>query len=346
MIKIEYYQSNLGVFIKNEWSMNSLYINDIPFTEGIARKGFRQFNIPSIDKVERKSSPTYETIGYKLKVVELASDKIPVYLKQEDVQPCVDEDDNTCWTDYEEIRGLYTVDSVQKEGGLTPVEYQLVCLGTLQIDNIESPATMAINVSNPKNYIEPPKGYDLSGLVTYSDLEQMLTPEFLLHERPCKLTSGQMYKIVRNWVKTNINPKCAEITSDYDFCFTVKRKLYHPPVEIKTEIKKQNGRSYATPKFNTRTKAYDSVQIFEMTWIGYRGNNGYEGYTCIQPLEGSSLKDISERLKYYLETLMEEINKEVDKCSCCSGYGYVVKSISSNFEKEWGNGNTDNFLQN
>lgn len=337
MIKIEYYQSNLGVFIKNAWAMNSLYINDIPFTEGIARKEFRQFDIPSIDKVERKSSPTYETIGYKLKVVELTSDKIPLYLKQEDVQPYVDEDDNICWTNYEEIRGLYTVDSVQKEGGLTPVECQLVCLGTLQIDNIESPATMAISVSNPKSYIEPPKGYDLSGLVTYSDLEQMLTPEFLLHERPCKLTSGQMYNIVRNWIKTNINPKCAEITSDYDFCFTVKRKLYHPPVEIKTEIKKQNGRSYATPKFNTRTKAYDSVQIFEMTWAGYRGNGGYEGYTCIPDLEGSSLKDISERLKYYLETLMEEINKELDKCSCCKGHGYIVKSISSNFEKEWGN---------
>ena len=346
MIKIEYYQSNLGVFIKNEWSMNSLYINDIPFTEGIARKGFRQFNIPSIDKVERESSPTYVTIGYNLKVVELSSDKIPAYLKQEDVQPYADEDGNTCWTNYEEIRGLYTVDSVQKEGGLTPVEYQLVCLGTLQIDNIESPATMAINVSNPKTIPTEAKGYDLPGLVTYSDLEQMLTPEFLLHERPCKLTSKQMYNIVRNWVKTNINPKCAEITSDYDFCFTVKRKLYHPPVEIKTEIKKQNGRSYATPKFNTRTKAYDSVQIFEMTWAGYRGNGGYEGYTCIPVLEGSSLKDISERLKYYLETLMEEINKEVDKCPCCNGYGHVVKSISSNFEKEWGNGNTDNFLQN
>lgn len=23
--------------------------------------------------------------------------------------------------------------------------------------------------------------------------------------------------------------------------------------------------------------------------------------------------------------------------SCCKGYGYLVKSISSNFEKEWGN---------
>ena len=26
------------------------------------------------------------------------------------------------------------------------------------------------------------------------------------------------------------------------------------------------------------------------------------------------------------------------KYSCCKGYGYIVKSIPSNFEKEWGNG--------
>lgn len=336
MIKLEYYQSNLGVFIKNEYhyTYNNMFINGIDFRNGIVRKNFRQFDIQSIDKVEVKSQPKSKTVGYKLKVVELASDKIPAYLTVEDVQPYVDEDDSMRWRNHEEIRGLYVADVVQIDGSIDPVEYELVCLGNLQIDNIDSPATMVINVANGKQP-EPPKGYDLSGLVTYSDLEQMLTPEFLLHERPCKLTSKQMYSIVRSWVKANINPKCAEITSDYDFCFTVKRKLYHPTVTIRTEIKKQNGRSYATPKFTSRTKMYESIEIFQMTWAGYRGAGGYEGYTCIPPLEGSSLKDISERLKYYLETLMEEINKEADQCQCCKGYGYTVKSISSNFEKEW-----------
>lgn len=336
MIKLEYYQSNLGVFIKNEYhyTYNNMFINGIDFRNGIVRKNFRQFDIQSIDKVEVKSPPKSKTVGYKLKVVELASDKIPAYLTVEDVQPYVDEDDSMRWRNHEEIRGLYVADVVQIDGSIDPVEYELVCLGKLQIDNIDSPATMVINVTNGKQP-EPPKGYDLSSLVTYSDLEQMLTPEFLLHERPCKLTSKQMYSIVRSWVKDNINPKCAEITSDYDFCFTVKRKLYHPAVTIRTEIKKQNGRSYATPKFTSRTKMYESIEIFQMTWAGYRGAGGYEGYTCIPPLEGSSLKDISERLKYYLETLMEEINKEADQCQCCKGYGYTVKSISSNFEKEW-----------
>jgi len=41
-------------------------------------------------------------------------------------------------------------------------------------------------------------------------------------------------------------------------------------------------------------------------------------------------------IKYYSSNIGIFIQEE---CSCCNGYGYIVKSISSNFEKEWGNGN-------
>ena len=68
-------------------------------------------------------------------------------------------------------------------------------------------------------------------------------------------------------------------------------------------------------------------------------NNGYDKYTIIPELQADNIQDLVDRLKFYLETLMEEINKEANKCECCNGYGYIVKSISSNFEKEWGNGN-------
>jgi hypothetical protein len=61
-------------------------------------------------------------------------------------------------------------------------------------------------------------------------LERMLTPEFALHERPCSITSKQTYDIVRYYVKENIDPKQAEVTSDYDFCFTVKKKVAIKPL--------------------------------------------------------------------------------------------------------------------
>ena len=154
-----------------------MFINGIDFRNGIIRKNFRQFDIQSIDKVEVKSPPKSKTVGYKLKVAELASDKIPAYLKTEEVEPCLDEDDHTCWTNHEEIRGLYVEDVVQIDGSIDPVDYELVCLGNLQIDNIDTPSIMTINVCNPAQQTEP-KGYDLQGVVIYSDLEQMLTPEF------------------------------------------------------------------------------------------------------------------------------------------------------------------------
>ena len=100
MIKIEYYSSNIGVFIKNEYqyAYSNKFINGIDFRNGIVRKIFVNSIFKSIDKVEVKSPPKSKTVGYKLKVAELASDKIPSYLTVEDVQPHLDEDDNMCWT--------------------------------------------------------------------------------------------------------------------------------------------------------------------------------------------------------------------------------------------------------
>ncbi|MFK5882928.1 MAG: hypothetical protein QM489_01155 [Candidatus Izemoplasma sp.] len=42
---------------------------------------------------------------------------------------------------------------------------------------------------------------------------------------PCEISSQDLYNIIRERVKQNINYENAAITSDYDFCFTVKRKL-------------------------------------------------------------------------------------------------------------------------
>ena len=52
---------------------------------------------------------------------------------------------------HEEIRGLYVADVVQIDGSIDPVDYELVCLGKLQIDNIDFPSIMTINVYNPAN---------------------------------------------------------------------------------------------------------------------------------------------------------------------------------------------------
>lgn len=44
-------------------------------------------------------------------------------------------------------------------------------------------------------------------------------------DKPCKLDCDEMLKIIRNYVKANIDTNVADITSDYDFHFEVKKKI-------------------------------------------------------------------------------------------------------------------------
>lgn len=335
---IKYYSSNIGVFIQEEWNkFSNIFINDIPFSEGIKRKGYTQFNISSINKVQMKLSPITVLIGFELKDKSFESDKIPAYLSLEETEQTWDDtQEEMIWNEkYNNIRSLYSQVIEKREAQLVDINYDLVHLGELYIENVESPELMTIKLTSG-HYGGTTQTVNLDDIAEYSDLEQMLTPEFMLHSRPCKLSSATMYKIVRAWVKENINPKAATISSDYEFCFSVNRKVKTKPVVRKTEIKKANGRSYATPRFNTSTATFKEVQIFEMTYAGAgNGNSGYNKYTIIPELRADNIQDLVDRLKFYLEKLMEEINKEVEECSCCEGYGYIVKPISSNFEKEW-----------
>jgi hypothetical protein len=59
----------------------------------------------------------------------------------------------------------------------------------------------------------------------YNLLDRITTHPVLLQTKPCYLTNEESYKIIRNHVKVNINPKYAKITSDYDFCFTVEKVI-------------------------------------------------------------------------------------------------------------------------
>lgn len=334
-INIEYYKSNIGVFINESYALHYYKINGKLMSEGVSRKGFRQFEFDDIVSVQRVTQPTHVTKGYKLRVPELATNKIPEYIPLSELDITYDEDGDMVWSKYTDIQSLYVADQERVEGTLEDVDFSLILLGNLIIENVESPVSMKVSLTGNSN-MKQSSEVDLASIAEYSQIERMLTPDFQMHERPCMLSSATMYKIVRNWVKTNINPKVAEITSDYDFCFTVKKKIAIKPSTTRTEQKKQNGRSYATPRFTTNQVTYKSQPIFEMTWAGYRGTGGYAGYTCIPAMKADNLKDLAEGLKHYLTCLMEEINKEVVECEHCKGVGAIVKSISNNLEKEFG----------
>jgi len=340
---IAYYKTNVGIFIQNLWGAAYNNYSAVPHFEHCKFNGVIGHNTLNngymhleghndLHTFERWAFPKQVQTGYKLRadVPDAVAATLPKFFALADVQSSWDAaEEETVFgnKEFDAVKSLYSVAYETTEGSWEAVEFEPVILGDIVVENYNQPEKMVVRYQNDGAWDSGKIAEaDLSTVVSYADIEKLLTPEFMLHTRPCKLTSDQVYKIVRAFVKENINPRAAEITSDYDFCFTVKRKIHHKPVTTRTETKKANGRSYASPKFNSRTVTYRSEEIFEMT----SASKHYNQYTIIQGWDADSLVDMQEQVKYYLDTLMQEINKEVEVCSCCNGVGSVVTKIATN----------------
>lgn len=324
-MKIKAYKTNLGLFIQQDgypkyesYKLNGVDIK-YPSSEWLFLK-----DVHNIDFFEilKKGQPKH--VGYTLKISSIASEEIPLSLSVEDVQPSIDDEGDTTWESYSDFQALYkpvhepTPDVWEQ----LPVEVEV--LRELHIDNYDNPIKMSVGTNVRMQEPSWNVSSELSKVVVYEDIERILTPEFLLHERPCQLAPVQLYSIIRNWIKMNVNPKAAYISSDYDFCFTVKRRVAIKPLTVKTEVKKQNGRSYASPKFNTKTIQFKEETLFEMA------PSAYQKYTVLEQWYASNLKEMAEQLKHYLETLMDEINTEAEECPHCKGLGAIVNKIGTN----------------
>jgi len=186
----------------------------------------------------------------------------------------------------------------------------------IEVENYNSPEKIIIK-QNHGSFNGSPVSVDLSSIVRYEELHEILTPEFLIHNCPCTLSSEQMFKIIRYYVKENINPRVARITSDYDFCFTVKKVLNKKPSLV----------------IKSKKPTEELFEVFEMTYSGYRGgSSGYNGYTPIAPMNAGSLEDMKNKLEKYLTELIDDINTKVEQCECCKGTGHIVTRVKTDFK--------------
>ena len=154
--------------------------------------------------------------------------------------------------------------------------------------------------------------------MTYKTIDQIIYPDLLLANRPCMLASKLSYDIIRSYIKKNIDKKFAKISSDYDFCFTVEKVIpihdeysyFYDENLFKKTKKKKMKKKYVTDR---------NLTVFEMT----HDEKNYEGYTLVKPFTGKNLKDLHEKIKKYLDDLIEMINKPVKDCPNCCGRGVV-----------------------
>lgn len=228
-------------------------------------------------------------------------------------------------TKYYAYRGLYQRVQERLPNIEVDVEFEVDYKGHIEHTLVENNyKDMKIRVSNGNSWTPKVMEQNLTSVTHYYELEELLTPDIVLHNRPCYITQDATYNIVRNYIKENINPKHARLTSDYDFCLTVKKVIHIKPFTKSTEITKSNGRSYAKPQFKTQTISTKEVEIFEMC-----PSKKYQSYTPIEGFKGNSLADLVENMKLYLDHLMEVINAPVEECTSCGGLGCTYNKIDN-----------------
>lgn len=327
---IHMYKTNVGNFIKFATAypyasfagkiVNGLSHETATIVNGWAKIGG---DVYSVQEIKRGKSTV---IHWKIKDTDLISAKLPEIVKESYWDDDIEEQKLKGVEGYE---SLYSPVYETEEDTLVDVPYEVVILGEFIINNPFNLKERKIKYKQDGSFgngkvVEQ----QLSQVVVYDDIVKLLTPEFAIEEAPCKLNSKQMYMITRQYILENLDMKENVITSNYDFCFTVKKRVHTKPFTT-TE-------SYLASRNKWKTKSVTKneklIEVFEMTYSGYKGARGYDGYTCIPELHGNSVEDLYNKLDKFLTALINDLNSVVTECDCCKGTGYTVKSAANNLK--------------
>ncbi len=327
-VEILQYKTNVGYFAK----VNTAYsyaifgnyiVNGLTHDDAIKINGFAKLE-SEVVSVQQKIRATRKVLHYTLKDKELASNKLPLVVHQY----WDDDEEETKLQGVEGYEALYEPVYEDTEEKLVDIPFVIINMGEYTVENPTNIGTRKIRSSSEGNYgntkaVEE----ELSRVVIYDDIVKLLTPEFALEQAPCKLSSKQMYKITRQYLIENLDMKENSITSNYDFCFTVKKRVHTKPFVV-TESYYQGKKL----KSKQVTKNEKLVEVFEMTWAGYKGAGGYEGYTCIPELHGDNLEDLYNKLDTFLTSIVNTLNSVTTECECCGGTGHIVQTAKDVFK--------------
>lgn len=276
-------------------------------------------------KIKQSRQPT----NYRWELVDSTPDEIrklvPETITQEESKEWYDYDRST-WSlgIHQAYQNFYVRRHDWKEGEFTDVSFKIEHEGTITESSLNTfPEKSTYTVWKSEYKHRGDRELDISAIASYEELNEMLVPDLVIHNTPCSITSKQTYDIVRRYVLDNIDKRWAHVSSDYDFCFTVKKKYEIKPYEHTWEEKKANGKSYRKPRVHRKTITRKEFTVFEMT----HADRQYKGYTVIKGFRGDTLADLIEGIKHYLDDLMEVINKPLYECAHCQGSGIVNESL-------------------
>jgi len=274
------------------------------------------------ETIQRYESQPRINHRYVLRDKQMESEKIPLEFKREDVAIYEDYD----WRfkdEYAHLRSLYEPVSDPQPDLLVDCEFDVQ-----SIIEMDHEATEAGKFAYPVYRSK----WTHEGLTAITNdrlrhrlLDEITVPSIYMGERPCKLSSKETYQIIRQHIIQHLDRRVASITSDFDFCFTVKKNValvvpekYLVDVNLWDNINRIGTKKRKKPsKYEDRYRHIRQVEVFEMT----SEEDRYKGYTPIPGIEGANTDDIKRKMDAYLEDLMDFLNEPVQECEHCKGLG-------------------------
>ena len=251
---------------------------------------------------------------YELIDITMESKKTPFVLFPDIVE---DKEDTNYWKDeYSIYKSLYkyVYDKQPDKIEDVPFEYKTI----MEVKEIREYAGFAYDVQ--KTQWASDRVTKLSDIsIQHQILDQIVFPDILLSARPCSLSPEDTYKIVRQYIKQNINYEVASITSDYNFCFTVKKKIALSEPEM-YEVDINNAwfsKRKRKPKLETRYNKYREIECFNMA------PKSYQNYRTISGFKGKDQDDLKNNIDSYCNNLVEYINEPLIDCPHCKGRGVI-----------------------
>lgn len=299
----DYSKKNLKVFYFDGEHPISTYCKDWYFVE----------QYPT--SVQQDNSGETVNRRYELKDTTLASDKLPLVIPYEEAENYNDD----------AIDSLYEYKYDRTEPFKEELTFEIKTL--CEVDNFDFAPVLDYSAIHKWHYSD--SVYKITNAdVQHQLLDKIIFPEVLLHNRPCKLSSKQMYDITRQYILEHIDHAVAEVSSNYDFCFEVRKLI--PMIEpekityqnIFARTKKERN------KIHTTIKKYEKKLIYEMT----HDQSKYNNYTVIPEMTANSESELKEKVDTWLEGLIECINKPLCQCPHCQGSGYLDDFEKINFK--------------
>lgn len=282
-----------------------------------AKQTYRKnwYMIKQYPKLIQKKKVKQINQRYEIRDKNMICEKFPEILTMEQAKDCT-------FNIYDYYYNLYDNEEYLEE--IDNIEFQVI----LEVDNLKLPDDINYKAYGKVSDYKSGKLNITSDNITNSELDKILLPNVMLHTRPCMMSSENLFMILRQHVKDNIDTAIARIQSDYDSHFTVEKlvKLFEPEQLSYTNpfarTKKERN------KIHYRTKEFKSYTVLDIK-PSPRDQYGH----VLNPIYANNYDELNMKIQQWLNDIMDQINEPVELCPHCNGVGhYKVKSVKTTID--------------